>query len=78
MPARQPRAENRALEPTPIAQASDEVRELRELLMTSVVLLGAFRRRLRDAGYPFREPPAVEALIARADRALYPEEAKRA
>lgn len=46
------------------------------LLMEAVTLIGSFRHKLRAAGYPFREPPGVDALIHKADRTLYPAQHK--
>lgn len=47
--------------------------EARAALAHASVLLSSFRWKLRDAGYPFREPPEVDALLARIDRILFPE-----
>lgn len=47
--------------------------EARAALAHASVLLSSFRWKLRDAGYPFREPPEVDALVARIDRILFPE-----
>jgi hypothetical protein len=45
-------------------------------LMSAALIVGCFRRRLRDAGYVFREPPGVDALIADIDLICCPDEAK--
>ena len=47
--------------------------EARAALAHASVIIASYRWKLRDAGYPFREPPEVDALIARIDRILFPE-----
>jgi hypothetical protein len=47
--------------------------EARAALAHASVIISSFRWKLRDAGYPFREPPEVDALLARIDRILFPE-----
>jgi hypothetical protein len=78
MPARQPRAHNVALRPDPAPTLPPELARAHEALAEAALVVASFRWRLRSAGYPFREPPAVDGLIARIDSILYPEEAKRA
>lgn len=46
--------------------------ELEEALAAAALVIAGFRWRLRDAGYPFREPPAVDATIAKIDACLMP------
>ena len=47
--------------------------EARAALAHASVIISSFRWKCRDAGYPFREPPDVEQLLARIDRILFPE-----
>lgn len=47
--------------------------EWRDALAGSALLISAFRWRLRQAGYPFREPAAVDAQIAKIDALLFPD-----
>ena len=77
MPARQPRAENRALKPIASEPLTPEEREVRNVLAAAGIAIGAWRWRLAAAGYPFREPPGLDHLIGRIDAVLYPEESKR-
>lgn len=47
--------------------------EWRDALAGSALLISAFRWRLRQAGYPFREPAAVDQQIAKIDALLFPD-----
>ena len=47
--------------------------EARAALAQASITISSFRWKLRDAGFPFREPPDVDALIARIDKILFPE-----
>lgn len=58
-----------ATEPTPA--------ELRDALATASLVISSFRWRLRDAGFPFREPPNVDRTLARIDALVYPDEIKK-
>lgn len=75
MPARQPRAENQILQLTP--QPDTIPPEVRSTLALAALTVGSFRWRLRDAGYPFREPPNCDALIGQIDALLHPDELRR-
>ena len=57
-------------ENTPATLDADEARAT---LAHASVIISSFRWKLRDAAYPFREPPEVDALLARIDRILFPE-----
>jgi len=50
----------------PIAHA------MRELLMESALCIASFRWKLRAAGYPFKEPPNVQRIIAEIDNLVFP------
>lgn len=52
--------------------------EARAALAHASVIISSFRWKVRDAGYPFREPPEVDAILARIDRILFPELQTRA
>jgi len=43
------------------------------LLMECSLLISSFRWKLREAGYPFREPPNVDRTLARIDATCTPE-----
>lgn len=77
MPARQPRATNVALRADTTPSLPPELARAHETLAEAALVVASFRWRLRSAGYPFREPPAVDGLIARIDSILYPDEARR-
>ncbi len=47
--------------------------EARAALASAAVIISSYRWKLRDAGYPFREPPGIDTLIARIDAILFPE-----
>jgi len=47
--------------------------EARAALAHASVIISSYRWKVRDAGYPFREPPDVDALLARIDRILFPD-----
>lgn len=47
--------------------------EARAALAHASVIISSYRWKCRDAGYPFREPPEVDSLLARIDRLLFPE-----
>lgn len=47
--------------------------EARAVLAHASVIISSYRWKTRDAGYPFREPPEVDSLLARIDRLLFPE-----
>jgi hypothetical protein len=78
MPARQPRADNVALKTDPAPELPPELARAHEVLAEAALVVASFRWRLRASGYPFREPPAVDGLIARIDAILHPDELKRA
>lgn len=78
MPARQPRAHNVALQTTAPVEVPPELGRAHETLAEAALVVASFRWRLRSAGYPFREPPGIDGLIARIDAILHPEEIKRA
>ena len=46
--------------------------ELEATLAEAALVIASFRWRLREAGYPFREPSAVDATITRIDNCLLP------
>ena len=50
-----------------------DLAEARALLAAASITISSFRWKLRDAGYPFREPPDIDRLIARIDRLMFPE-----
>lgn len=77
MPARQPRAENVALKTDPAPELPPELGRAHEALAEAALVVASFRWRLRSAGFPFREPPNVDGLIARIDAILHPDELKR-
>jgi hypothetical protein len=77
MPARQPRADNAALRTTQAPELPPELARAHEALAEAALVVASFRWRLRAAGYPFREPPGIDGLIARIDAILYPDEARR-
>ena len=56
----------------PAAPAFDSD-EARAALAHASVIISSFRWKLRDAAYPFREPPEGDAVLARIDRILFPE-----
>ena len=76
MPARQPRATNAILQ-TDETPADELPAAARDALALAARTVGAFRWRRRAAGYPFREPPQVDALITQIDALLHPEELRR-
>jgi len=47
--------------------------EWRNALAEAALTISAFRWRLSSAGYPFREPPAVDKLISTIDGLLFPD-----
>lgn len=55
------------------AALSFDLDEARAALAHASVIISSYRWKCRDAGYPFREPPEVDALLARIDRLLFPE-----
>ena len=57
-------------EPAAPAFDSDEARAA---LAHASVIISSYRWKTRDAGYPFREPPEVDSLLARIDRILFPD-----
>lgn len=57
-------------QPTSPAPASRE--ELEQTLAEAALVIASFRWRLRESGYPFREPPAVDKTISRIDACLMP------
>lgn len=77
MPARQPRADNAALKTDPPPELPPELARAHETLAEAALAVASFRWRLRSSGYPFREPPGIDGLIARIDAILYPEELRR-
>lgn len=56
----------------PAAPAFDSD-EARAALAHASVIISSYRWKVRDAGYPFREPPEVDSVLARIDRLLFPE-----
>jgi len=52
-------------------QYSGAAEPYRTLLLDCAHLVSAFRRRLSDAGYPFKEPPLCDDLLQRIDRACF-------
>ena len=78
MAARQPRATNVALQTESPQAIPPELGRAHEALAEAALVVASFRWSLRAEGYPFREPPGVDGLIARIDAILHPEEAKRA
>ena len=42
-----------------------DAQDVLAVLSECSLIVGAFRRRLRDAGYPFREPEHCSAFLAR-------------
>lgn len=47
-----------------------------DVLVDASRMIAEFRRRLRDAGYPFREPIGVDAMIADLNTLCFPDVAK--
>lgn len=47
--------------------------ELRDALIETTELLGAFRSKLRSACFPFPEPPGVDRIISGNDALCFPE-----
>lgn len=45
--------------------------ELKTLLLESAHIIAQFRRRLSDAGYPFKEPPLCDQLLKRIDSVCF-------
>ena len=45
----------------------NRTRQLEDLLMQSALMLSSYRRKVADSGYPFREPPGAQQLIADID-----------
>ena len=77
MPARQPRATNAILNPPDEPTGAELPSSTRDTLALAALTVGAFRWRLRAAGYPFREPPGVDSLSTQIDALLHPEELRR-
>lgn len=48
--------------------------ELLDLLRDASLLIAAFRRRLRDAGYPFPEPPNTNGILTGIDAVCFADE----
>lgn len=58
----------------PVTASPDEIIERqRALLCRASLAISSFRWRLKDAGCPFREPPALDVLIRDIDRQVFPE-----
>ncbi len=58
----------------PVTASPDEIIERqRALLCRASLAISSFRWRLKDAGCPFREPPAMDALIEDIDREVFPD-----
>lgn len=47
------------------------------LLMDCALIISSFRWKLREAGYPFPEPPNTQRTIARIDAVCFPDEKRR-
>lgn len=47
--------------------------ELLDLLRDAALLIGAYRRRVREAGYPFAEPPNAAGILAGIDAVCFPD-----
>jgi hypothetical protein len=56
--------------------AHETIASLRAALAEAGLAIASFRWRLREAGYPFAEPPNLNATITQIDAALFPEAAK--
>lgn len=50
--------------------------DARQTLMHASLLLSSFRWKLRKAGYPFCEPPGVDAMLRDIDTLCFPEPEK--
>lgn len=49
----------------------------RQLLLECSLLLSSFRWLNKRAGYAFREPPGIDAMLARIDALCFPDERGR-
>lgn len=49
----------------------------RTLMLEAAQLITQFRRRLSDAGYPFREPPTCDLILRQIDAACFVDEKKK-
>jgi len=61
---------------TPANTESKTDRDMRNTLMHAALILSSFRWKLRKAGYPFCEPPGVDALLRDIDTLCFPEPEK--
>lgn len=59
--------------PGDVSTVPQTAESLHELLAESLQVIAAFRRRLRDAGYPFREPPNCDSITRRINARMHPE-----
>jgi hypothetical protein len=74
----QPQAQAQPVEPSTQADDIDPIDpELaRRLLATASITISSWRWKLRDAGYPFREPPGIDKLIEEIDCGSVPVKSK--
>lgn len=62
---------------TPAEPESKFVRDARSTMCGAALLISSFKWKLAKAGYPFSEPPGVDAILRDIDALCFPEPEKQ-
>lgn len=61
----------------PAPAKTPTIDELRDALIETTEALGVFRSKLRNACYPFPEPPGIERILNGNDALCFPDEPRQ-